>query len=470
MSRRYDTILQAVGETPLVRLNRVGAELQAQLYAKIEFTNPGGSVKDRVAVAMVDQAEKDGLLRPGGTIIEATSGNTGVGLAMVAAVRGYRCIFVMPDKMSTEKIHLLKAYGAEVVLTPASAESNSSEGYAGVAQRLLNEIPDSWQPNQFTNLVNPQYHYEATGPEIWRQTDGQISVFVAGIGTGGTISGVGKYLKERNPAIRVIGADPEGSILSGDVLHPWAVEGIGEDYVPHTLNSHVIDEWIRVSDTDSFQTARQLSRLEGLLVGGSTGTAVAAAMRYARRLGPSDMVVAMCPDTGRNYLTKVYSDEWMTEQGYMTRESQRYSVSDLLRARGPVELMAVGPDQRAEDAIQLLRKYGISQMPVLEQGKVVGAIREITLAKLLHEHTDPRQVAVRNIMARPLPQMDEGVDVDEVYRLLMAGNSGVVTTRGGEVTGIITRIDLVDFWDRVGFAAEAETNEPAVPHPSGQAQ
>ncbi|MCP4245966.1 MAG: cystathionine beta-synthase [bacterium] len=467
MSGRYEDILEAVGNTPLVRLNRLAADLQAQVYAKVEFTNPGGSVKDRVAIAMVERAEKEGLLRPGGTIIEATSGNTGVGLAMVAAVKGYRCIFIMPDKMSTEKIRLLKAYGAEVVMTPASAETNAPDGYGGVAQRLLNEIPNSWQPNQFSNLVNPQYHYQTTGPEIWRQTEGRISAFVAGIGTGGTISGVGKYLKERNPAIRVVGADPAGSILSGDVLHPWAVEGIGEDYVPQTLNSHVVDEWIRITDTDSFQTARRLSQEEGLLVGGSSGTAVAAALQYARRLGPNDVVVAICPDTGRNYLTKVYSDDWMVEQGYLTRDARRYALGDLIQSRGPVELVSVGPDQRAQDAVDLLRKYGISQMPVLERGQVVGAIREITLAKLLHEHTDPRQVAVRDIMARPLPQLDESVDLDEVYRLMMSGNSGVITTRGGEVTGIVARIDLVDFWDRVAIPLET-TPTDQVPDPAEQ--
>ena len=324
-----------------------------------------------------------------------------------------------------------------------------------MAQRLLNEIPDSWMPDQFNNLVNPQFHYETTGPEIWRQTEGQITVFVAGIGTGGTISGVGKYLKERNPAIRVIGADPEGSVLSGDSPRPCAVEGIGENHAPKTFNAHVVDEWIRVSDADSFHTGRRLARQEGLLVGGSSGTAVSAALQYARRLGPSDLVVAMCPDTGRNYLSKMYSDEWMVEQGYMTRQARRHSVSDLLASRGAAEVMSVGPDQPAEDAVQLLRKYDISQMPVLEGGKVVGAIREITLARLLHEHTDPRQVAVRDIMARPLPQVDVGVDLDEVYRLLMAGNSGVLITRGGEVTGIITRIDLVGFWDKVGFEEPA---------------
>lgn len=451
MLRRYDNILEAVGGTPLVRLNRLGADLQARVYAKIEFTNPGGSVKDRIAAAMIEQAEKDGLLKPGGTIIEATSGSAGVGLAMVAAVRGYRCIFVMPDKTSTEKIRLLRAYGAEVVLTPAAAESNSAEGHRGVARRLLTEIPSSWEPNQFANLANPQYHYQVTGPEVWRQTDGEITVFVAGIRTGGTISGVGRYLKERNPAIRVVGADPEGSILSGGTPHPWAVEGIGQDYVPQTFNSQVVDEWVRVSDAESFDTARRLARQEGLLVGGSCGTAVAAALRYARRLGPNDLVVALCPDTGRNYLSKMYSDEWMTEQGYLRPESRRHTVADVLTVRGPVELISVSPDQPAEDAIELCREHDISQMPVVEGGKVVGGIQEITLARLLHEHTDPRQVAVRNIMARPLPQVDESVDLDEVYRLLMAGNSGVITTRGGELTGIIARMDLVDFWDRTGF-------------------
>src|SRR3990172_6366551 len=455
MLKRCDNVLEAIGQTPLVRVHRIAAGLSAAVYAKVEFVNPGGSVKDRIALAMVEAAEREGLLQPGGTIVEATSGNTGVGLAMVAAVKGYRCIFIMPDKMSVEKIRLLKAYGAEVVITPTNAETNSPDGYGGVAARLMNEIPNAWQPNQFTNLNNPDYHYRHTGPEIWEQTDGQITVFVAGVGTGGTVSGVGKFLKEKNPKIRVVAADPEGSILSGDSPKPWAVEGIGEDYVPKTFNSQVVDEWVRVSDTESFMTARAMSQKEGLLVGGSCGTAMAAGLRYAQRCGPKDMIVVLCPDTGRNYLSKLFSDEWMVENGFMKAAGKPHTVGELLARRGNVPLIAVGPDERAEQAIVLLRRHGISQMPVVEDGKVIGGIRELTLARLLHSRVDPRQVPVREVMARPMPTVSEHVDLDEVYRLLTSGNSAVVATRGNEILGVITRIDLVTFWD----ASFQETQE-----------
>ncbi len=447
MLKLCPNVLEAIGGTPLVKINRIAEGLSAPIYAKIEFVNPGGSVKDRIALAMVEAAEREGLLKPGGTIIEATSGNTGVGLAMVAAVKGYRCIFIMPDKMSAEKIRLLKAYGAEVVITPTNAESNSPEGYSGVAQRLANEIPNAWQPNQFTNLNNPEYHYRHTGPEIWEQTDGKITTFVAGIGTGGTISGVGKFLKEKNPRIRVVAADPEGSILSGDSPKPWAVEGIGEDYVPKTLNSQVVDEWIRVSDAESFAVARAMSRQEGLLVGGSCGTAMAAALRYAKRLGPDDLVIVMCPDTGRNYLSKLYSDEWMIERGFMKPLTKPHTVGELLERRGNVPVISIQPDEKAEEAIGLLRRHGISQMPVIEDNKVVGQLRELTLARLLHQRIDPRGVPVREIMGRPMPTVDEHVDLDEVYRLLSAGNSGVVVLRRNQPIGVVTRIDLVNFWD-----------------------
>ncbi len=449
MFKICENVLEAVGETPLIRLQRVAAGLAPAIYAKIEFVNPGGSVKDRIAQAMVEAAEAQGHLKPGGTIVEATSGNTGVGLAMVAAVKGYRCIFVMPDKMSPEKIRLLKAYGAEVVTTPAAAESNSPDGYSGVAARLLTEIPNSWQPNQFTNLENPGYHYRGTGPELWKQTKGKITVFVAGIGTGGTISGVGRYLKEQNPKIKIVAADPEGSILSGDHPKPWAVEGIGEDYVPTTLNTQVVDEWIRVSDANSFRVARDLARKEGLLVGGSSGTAMAAALQYAQRLGPNDLVAVMCPDTGRNYLSKMYSDEWLIENGFMKPAVQSRTVGELLAWRGTEPVISVRPDDKAEDAIALLRRHGISQMPVIEDGKVVGGIRELTLARLLHAQMDPRHVPVREIMARPLPVVDESVDLDEVYRLLSAGHTGVIVMRRGTIAGIVTRIDLVSFWDEL---------------------
>src|ERR1700686_2179996 len=306
-----ESILQSIGRTPLVRLRRLSEGLQAAIYVKVESLNPGGSVKDRVGVAMVAEAERRGWLRPGGTIIEATAGNTGVGLAMIAAVKGYRCIFVLPDKMSAEKVRLLKAYGAEVVITPTALAPDSPDNYNGVADRLAREIPGAWRPNQFTNLANPEVHYRTTGPEIWEQTEGKITAFVAGVGTGGTISGVGRYLKERNPDVRIIGADPEGSVLSGDTPRPWKVEGIGEDFVPKTFNSQLVDEWIRVSDAESFHTARALAKREGLMVGGSSGTAVAAAVRYARRLTGDDLVVALCADTGRNYMSKLFDEEWL---------------------------------------------------------------------------------------------------------------------------------------------------------------
>jgi len=447
MFNRCETVLEAIGRTPLIRIHRIARGLTAAIYAKIEFVNPGGSVKDRIALAMIEAAEQEGLLKPGGTIVEATSGNTGVGLAMVAAVKGYRCIFVMPDKMSAEKIRLLKAYGAEVVMTPAAAESNSSEGYSGVAARLANEIPNAFQPNQFTNLNNPEFHYRNTGPEIWEQSDGKITVFVSGIGTGGTISGVGRFLKEKNPRIQIVAADPEGSILSGDSPKPWAVEGIGEDYVPKTLNTQVIDEWVRVADAESFMIARGMSRKEGLLVGGSSGTAMAAALRFAKRLSPKDMVVVMCPDTGRNYLSKMYADEWMVEQGFMKPEVEAHTLAELLERREACSIIAVHPDDKAEDAISLLRQHGISQLPVIEENNVVGCIRELTLARLLHAGYDPRQVPIREVMAKPMPVVDDHVDVDEVYRLLSSGNSGVAVRRNGELVAVVTRIDLVNFWD-----------------------
>src|SRR5438105_1698261 len=299
MHPMQETILQSIGWTPLVRVRRLAEGLPPRIYAKLEMQNPGGSVKDRVGLAMIAEAERNGSLRPGGTIIEATAGNTGVGLAMAAAVMGYRCICVLPDKMSGEKIRLLKAYGAEVVITATNVAPDSPESYNGVADRLAHEIPGAWRPNQFTNLANPDIHYRTTGREVWEQTEGRVTVFVAGVGTGGTLSGVARYLKEQNPDVKIVGADPEGSVLSGGTPRPWKVEGIGEDFVPKTFNSQLVDEWIRISDAESFHTARALARREGLLVGGSSGTAVAAALRYARRLTGEHLVVALCADTGR---------------------------------------------------------------------------------------------------------------------------------------------------------------------------
>jgi cystathionine beta-synthase len=442
------SILASIGRTPLVALGRVGLGVPPRILLKLEALNPGGSIKDRVGVAMVDEAERRGWLQEGGTIIEATAGNTGVGLAMAAAVKGYRCIFVLPDKMSGEKIGLLKAYGAEIVVTPTAVPPDSPESYNGVADRLAREIPGAWRPNQFANLANPEIHYRTTGPEIWEQTGGKITAFVAGVGTGGTISGVGRYLKERNPEITVIGADPEGSVLSGDSPKPWKVEGIGEDFVPKTLNGQVVDEWIRIGDAESFQTARALARREGLLVGGSSGTAVAAALRYARRLGADDVVVALCADTGRNYLSKFHDDDWMAKNELLAALPVADTVGELLQYRGSRVLVTVGPETSAAEAVNRMQERGISQLPVLREGQSVGSIQEVTLARLLHDGLDPGTVRVGEIMARPLPQLDTRVHLDEAYRLLLSGNSGVLATSGGSVVDIITRIDLIEYWNR----------------------
>ena len=420
----HESILQSIGKTPLVRLRRVTEGLNVPVYAKMESLNPGGSVKDRVALAMVAEAERRGWLRPGGTIIEATAGNTGVGLAMMGAVKGYRCIFVLPDKMSSEKIGLLKAYGAEVVITPTAVPPDSPDSYNGVADRLTREIPGAWRPNQFANLSNPEVHYRMTGHEIWEQTEGRITAFVAGVGTGGTISGVARYLKEQNPEVRIIGADPEGSVLSGDTPRPWKVEGIGEDFVPKTLNGQLVDEWIRVSDTESFQTARALAKREGIMVGGSSGTAVAAALRFARRLTGDHLVVALCADTGRNYMSKLFDDDWLTANKLTANIDTPHSLGDLLKTRGPRQLVTVTPKTTVSEAIGLLQATGISQLPVLQDGKPVGSIQEVTLARILHDHRDPDKVTVGEVMARPIPQLEATVHLDEAYRLLYGRQHG----------------------------------------------
>jgi cystathionine beta-synthase len=452
-SEIQDNILETIGHTPLVRLHRSAEHLAPTICAKVESFNPGGSVKDRVAVNMILAAEKSGVLKPGGTIIEATAGNTGLGLALVGAVRGYRCIFVLPDKMSEDKVRLLRAYGAEVVITPTNVPPDSTESYNGVADRLTREIKGSWRAGQFTNLENPQAHYEQTGPEIWEQSGGRVTVFVASAGTGGTISGVGRYLKERNPAVRVIGADIEGSILSGGAPGSWKVEGIGEDFVPSTLNAQVVDEWIRVSDADSFITARRVARQDGILLGGSSGTSLAAAFRYAQRCKPEDLIVVLCPDTGRNYLSKMYDDAWMAHNGYLEVAPEQTTAGDLLQALGREgKLVSLFPDNSLEQAADTFRELGISQMPVIENGKIIGAVQEITIVHALHGGLDSRSATVRQVMARPMPEVDISVLLQEIYRLLLAGNQAVVVLKGGRLASLITRADLMQFYEQTSKA------------------
>ncbi len=448
MSHELPNILGAIGKTPLVKLNRMASEIASPIYVKPEFLNPGGSVKDRIGLAMIDAAEREGLLSPNSTIIEATAGNTGVGLALVAAIKGYRCIFVMPDKMSQDKISLLKAFGAEVVITPTSVPPDSPESYNGVADRLAREIPNAYRPNQFENPHNPQAHYLTTGPEIWEGSAGKVEVFVAGMGTGGTISGTAKYLKEQKPGIVVVGADPVGSILSGDSPKSYKVEGIGEDFIPKTFNRQLVDEMIRVSDKESFNTARRLAREEGLLAGGSSGTALAAAFKYARRLSRPKYIVVLLPDTGRNYLNKIFSDTWMQENGFWEgKKAGVVHIKDVLAGKkGLPPLIAVSPRDTVIKAISLTQDHNISQLPVIEDNAVTGSLNEASLMQLLHDGVKVAEQEVSAVMGKPLPALDENTDIAEAYRVLLSGASGIVVTRRDLPVGLITRADLVNHW------------------------
>ncbi|MGM0365160.1 MAG: cystathionine beta-synthase [Actinomycetota bacterium] len=447
MGKEFNNVLEAIGKTPLVKLNRISRGIKSTIYVKLECLNPGGSVKDRIGLSMIEAAEKDGSLKPGGTIVEATAGNTGVGLAMAAAIKGYRTIFVMPDKMSADKISLLKSYGAEVVIVPTSVSPDSPDSYNGVADRLAKELPGAYRPNQFENPNNPHAHYLTTGPEIWEDSGGRVEVFVAGMGTGGTISGVSRYLKEKNPDIEIVGADPEGSILSGDSPKSYMVEGIGEDFIPKTFNRQVVDHMVRVSDKQSFNTARRLAREEGLLVGGSSGTAAAAALKFAQRLKTPRYIVVLLPDTGRNYLTRIFSDEWMQEKGFWEEGEVRVTrLGEVVDQKNFQAIIGVSPEDMAASAVGLMQKHNISQLPVIDRDRVAGSLDEASLMKLLHDGMDFSHTPVSAVMGSPLPTLDQDVDMLEAYRILLSGTTAIIALKNGVPAGVITRADLINFW------------------------
>lgn len=442
----YENALQAVGRTPLVRLNKVMDGAKCLVLAKVEYMNPGGSVKDRPAVAMLEDAERSGVLRPGATIIEATSGNTGTGLAMAAAIRGYRCILVMPDKMSKEKIDLLRAYGAEVVVTPTNVSNDSPESYYSVASRLAADIAGAFIPDQWHNHMNPDAHYLTTGPEIWEQTNGRITHFVCGMGTGGTISGTARFLKEKNPKLIVTGADPEGSIYSGDTPKSYKVEGIGMSYLPQTVDMRVIDKILRISDKESFLMARRIAREEGLLVGGSSGTAVAAAVRVAQGLSEDDVLVVVMPDSGRGYMSKIFNDEWMIANGFLEDQRAKTTVGDVLRSKRPLPpMIAISEDDVVKHALDLLRTHEISQLPVMRGDAVVGSVNDVSVMQAVFDHADLIHKPVKEVMGRPFPTLDVGAEVDYAYKLLTLANSAIVVSEHDKPIGIIARQDVISF-------------------------
>src|SRR3954467_6038463 len=457
MARAYPTALELVGRTPIVRLQKLGRETRSTQLAKLEYLNPGGSVKDRIGLAMLDAAERDGKLKPGGTIVEPTSGNTGVGLAIAAASKGYRCIFVMPDKMSQEKISMLRAYGADVVITPTAVEHDSPESYYSVSSRLAEEIPGGFKPDQYSNLANPEAHYRLTGPEIWEQTGGEIDAIVVSVGTGGTISGVGRYFKERAPQVLIVGADPEGSVYTArgeDDLHPYLVEGIGKDTWPKTMDPDVVDEWVRVSDRQSFQWARRLAREEGVLAGGSGGTSVYAAVQIAQRLGAGKQVLTMIPDSGRNYLSKFYDDNWMLEHGFLERQAPLPSVEEVLRAKHGGEipaLVTISAHAKVGEGIDTMQRYGISQIPVVRDGAcesladVIGSLQDRALLEKVFTNPDVLHEDVATAMQPPLGAVDGSSTVDEVFSTLTGGMNAVVVARQGRPVGVLPRSDLLEY-------------------------
>jgi cystathionine beta-synthase len=447
----YENVLGLVGRTPLVKLNRLTQGIKATVFAKMENLNPGYSVKDRIGLAMIEAAEKDGTLKPGGTIVEATSGNTGIGLALAAAVKGYRCIFVMTDKSSVEKVRYLKALGADVVITPVSAKPGTPDHYVTTAQRIAAETPNSFYPDQYSHPANPEAHYRTTGPELWEQTEGRITHFVAGIGTGGTISGTGRFLKEKNPNVRIIGADPYGSVFktykeTGNLVEatPYLVEGIGQQTIPDNVNIRYVDDVINITDRESFDLSRQLGRLEGIFCGGSTGTNLAAALRVAGPLDEDAVVVFIVCDTGEHYLSKHHSDEWMKEKRLL--EPQKITaglISGTKGAQAPESLISVTPEERVGVLLAKMSELGITQIPVLEDGRSVGSVRESRILAKVLANRELLESPVSEVMEQGFPIVDVDASSAEVTRKLQA-SPAVLVEEYGRITGIITRHDVLD--------------------------
>lgn len=451
----YDSVIKTVGNTPMVKLNRIGAHTRANIYAKLEYMNPGGSVKDRVAFQIVEDAEESGALRPGGTIVEATSGNTGMGLALAAALRGYKCIFVMPDKMSDEKIKSLRAFGARVVITPTNVEPDDPRSYYSVSRRLADETPGSFYANQYHNQSNPKAHYKTTGPEIWNQLDGKVDAFVSAAGTGGTISGVGKYLKEQKPDVRIVAADPIGSVYydyfnTGRLppAHSYKVEGFGEDFLPTTMHFNHVDEVIRVTDAECFQYARDLVRTEGIYTGGSSGGAVAACVKLAERLDEEVNIVTIMCDSASRYLTKIFDDEWMRENGYLRDDPMQGTVADLIAMRSPGKLLTSEPARPVRDIVSLMQKNGISQLPVIDGTSVLGIVNEKDVLEFLVSGGDPN---------KPIGDLVEtrfaAVELRNAVGLLgqfFKQDLTVLVMENGQLIDIVTKIDFISYVSSAG--------------------
>jgi cystathionine beta-synthase len=449
-----ENILGLIGNTPLVKLNRLARNVKAQVYAKMENLNPGYSVKDRIGVAMIEAAEREGILKPGGTVIEATSGNTGIGLALAAAVKGYKCIFVMTDKASVEKSRYLKALGADVVITPVSAKPGTPDHYVSTAKRIASETPNSFYPDQYSNPANPEAHYRTTGPEIWRQTEGKITHFVAGLGTGGTISGTGRYLKEKDPNIRIIGADPYGSIFktykeTGKIIEttPYLVEGIGQEIVPANVHIKYVDEVVNVTDRESFELSRLLGRMEGIFCGGSTGTNLAAALRVAGNLDENAIVVFIVCDTGEHYLSKHHSDEWLKEKRLL--EPQKITaglITGTKKPQAPKTLVSVSPANSVAEALKTMDDLGVTQMPVLEEGRAIGSLRENRVLAKVVRNRELLNSPVSEVMEASFPTVDVDASSSEVARRLQT-SAAVLVEEYGRIIGIITRHDVLDLKD-----------------------